>query len=179
MERNIVLTLTNVLTKVMELLAWILVFAMIAMAVVWWIAPERLAATGVEEGWLRIQYRNGDIASNSIAKLSVLVFMFNIVKILVELGLLILVLRVSRRVVRSIKNRQVFYAENIKAFRHLGQLFLSWWFVSWFILREADKGYSIGINIALPLLVCSLVAFVLAEVFREGNRLYEEQQLTI
>ena len=91
----------------------------------------------------------------------------------------ILIIRKSLEVVESIKSLATFRLDNIRSFRIIGNLFvflfvlnilhLSYQQDSWELTLQFDPSYLLG----------TLVGYLLAEIFREGNKLMEENKLTI
>lgn len=91
----------------------------------------------------------------------------------------ILIIREGLRVVDSIKSLATFRLDNIHSFRKIGNLFvllfvlnipqLSYQYDSWEFALQFEPSYLLG----------TLTGYLLAEIFREGNKLMEENKLTI
>ncbi|MBS9767401.1 MAG: DUF2975 domain-containing protein [Flavobacteriaceae bacterium] len=98
------------------------------------------------------------------------------------IGLLVLsylVLLEFSRVLQSVKSLTTFQDRNVKAFRRIGWYLLGCFFLELYYyvdLGDASfSGFMFG-NIGLfPV----FLAFIFAEIFKEGNRLQEENQLTV
>jgi hypothetical protein len=91
----------------------------------------------------------------------------------------LLIIQEIKRIVRSVKGLQTFRSSNSKAFKNIGLYCLGIALLSAFKWVGLD-GYSFfGIYFQFTSLTFALGAFILAEIFKEGNKLYEAEQLTI
>jgi hypothetical protein len=95
-------------------------------------------------------------------------------------GIYVLILNQVSKVLNSMEAVTTFYEGSIEAFRRITRLFVALFVVtlgalSW---RGADA-YTLGIEADPIYLIYALVAWVLTEVFREGNRLHEETKYTV
>ncbi|WP_289055003.1 DUF2975 domain-containing protein [Carboxylicivirga marina] len=103
---------------------------------------------------------------NTLKQLAVLLFSF-------------LSVREFQKIIESVKNINTFHQRNVLSFRRIGKyLFINFILLSfsWFTFQ---KGETSGLSFQLGLLVVSLSSFILAEVFKEGNKLLEENKLTV
>ena len=83
------------------------------------------------------------------------------------------------RILKLVQEFQPFNAANIKSFQRLGYLCLSILVLNSFHFLNTNKTSFISFGISYSLLIFMLVAFILAEIFREGQKLYEQEKLTI
>jgi hypothetical protein len=91
----------------------------------------------------------------------------------------LLVVRESLLVVDSIQSLETFRQRNITSFRKIGQLFIALFLVNLFHFGMDDGAWELTIQFEPIYLLGTLIGYVLAEIFREGNNLMEEQKLTI
>lgn len=89
------------------------------------------------------------------------------------------VLKTFLVVINSVKLSQSFKRDNTVAFRKMGKfLFIIFLLTSYKIIL-AERGQFYGFYLNITPLGLSLIAFVIAEIFKEGNKLSEENTLTI
>jgi hypothetical protein len=89
------------------------------------------------------------------------------------------IIREVIRILRSVQKMQPFIEQNIKSFTRIGYLCLSILVLNslHFIITSRSSFISFSINYTL--LICMLITFILAEIFKEGLILYEQEKLTI
>ena len=98
---------------------------------------------------------------------------------LLVLGVLYLILRTILRILNSINSLETFRKENVKSFRKIGKLFMVWFVLAIPTIRSINEEPSLSVGFYLGYVVCALICFVLAEIFSEGNKLMEDNKLTI
>lgn len=95
------------------------------------------------------------------------------------LVLVFLSVKEFQMVVESVKKIQTFKIGNVRSFIRLGKYF----FILFLLFSVSVYGFEQGrisiISIAFLPLVLMLLAFVMAEIFKEGNLLSEENELTV
>ena len=91
-----------------------------------------------------------------------------------------------RKVIQSVFEIETFRNRNVLSFKKIGRLFLILFFLHSFTYFSTKSGTSVtelgthyNFTIYLYPLICALAAFILAQIFHEGNKLKEESQLTI
>jgi hypothetical protein len=84
-----------------------------------------------------------------------------------------------QRVVESVKKIQTFKIGNVKSFMRLGKYFFVLFLLFSVSVFDFEQGRISIISIAFLPLVLMLLAFVMAEIFKEGNQLSEDNELTI
>lgn len=89
------------------------------------------------------------------------------------------ILKTVLKLIRSIKDLRTFRKENVESFRNIGLLFILLLILNITTIRETGGTMTLTVQFLLNYAVYSLICFVLAEIFKEGNRLHEETQLTI
>ncbi|SIN66165.1 DUF2975 domain-containing protein [Algoriphagus halophilus] len=88
--------------------------------------------------------------------------------------------KASLLIIRSIENFDTFNIQNATALRKLGNLVLILFALQLIkFLPQTGGGFDIKIGIEFGTLLMALIFYILSEVFREGNKLQEEQNLTI
>ncbi|MGV3704096.1 MAG: DUF2975 domain-containing protein [Arcticibacter sp.] len=83
------------------------------------------------------------------------------------------------KVIRSVRLIQTFKKANIKSFRSIGKYFLLIFILTSFSVVYFEQGMFYGVSLSVTPLILMFVAYILAEIFKEGNDLSEENQLTI
>lgn len=89
-----------------------------------------------------------------------------------------------------VKNKSPFIPENPKRIRWIGYIIIAGslissvfdFMVGKYIAQNitlTDIGFSYGLNLNLPAIFLGLIIIVLAEIFRTGNQLKEDQELTV
>lgn len=111
-------------------------------------------------------------------------FYFTCVRSLIMVAILFRIIQFAMRIIKSISSLETFRFENVFSFRKMGQLFLIWFAVAIPSIRPLTEfGETFGVTMTTTLnfkyALFALVCFVLAEIFKEGNKLMEENKLTI
>lgn len=106
-------------------------------------------------------------------------FYFLVLRALLVTGVLFLILQTILNVIRSIGNFDTFRSENVKSFRKMGQLFLVWFALAIPTITGLGGKVSLTMGLYFNYAVWALICFVLAEIFSEGNKLMEDNKLTI
>jgi hypothetical protein len=83
------------------------------------------------------------------------------------------------RILRAVQKARPFIHANVTSFRRLGYLCLSIIVLNSLHFLRTDQTSFISFSINYTLLIFMLIAFILAEVFSEGQKLYEQEKLTI
>lgn len=95
------------------------------------------------------------------------------------LFLLYLSIREFVKVIKSVGAVETFKNSNIQSFRRIGKYQLFFFVLSIVTYVVFKQGNFLKVSIAFTPLLLSLLAFVMAEIFKEGNKLQEENQLTV
>jgi len=91
----------------------------------------------------------------------------------------ILILNEALKIIQSIRSLDTFKKENIIAFRRMASLFFVLFVLHIFYLKENGDALAFTFSLPLDYLFAVIGCFILAEIFKEGNRLMEENELTI
>ena len=84
-----------------------------------------------------------------------------------------------QKILESVKQVKSFEVENIKSFRRIGKLIFIYALLTSFQILNYDNGYFHGIGISFTTLSIVLLAFIMAEIFKEGYAIKQENDLTI
>jgi len=104
---------------------------------------------------------------------------FCYIQISMTLFLTFLTFKECLKVIRSVRLIQTFKKANIKSFRSIGKYFLLIFILTSFSVVYFKQGMFYGLSLSFTPLILMFVAYILAEIFKEGNDLSEENQLTI
>ncbi|SDS33523.1 Protein of unknown function [Polaribacter sp. KT25b] len=115
-------------------------------------------------------------ALNKITKTSLFI---NYMKLSAVLFLLFLSIKEFQKIMKSVKNLNTFQKNNVDSFRKIGKyLFIIFLLSSYFKIRFQQGGMT-NFSMNFTPLIFMLIAFILAEIFKEGNLLQKENDLTI
>ena len=115
-------------------------------------------------------------ALNKITKTSLFI---NYLKFSAVLFFMFLLITEFQKIMQSVKNLNTFQKNNVRSFRKIGKyLFIIFLLSSYFKLRFQQGGMT-NFSLNFTPLIFMLIAFILAEIFKEGNLLQRENDLTI
>lgn len=119
---------------------------------------------------------NRDMTFTQMTKISLYTTYF---RFIVLLTLLYLATRSFIKIIKSVQNLKTFRNDNVRSFRRIGKYVFIYFLVSSFYYYGFNNISKSGFYISFtPLIIC-LMAFILAEIFKEGNLLLEDKELTI
>jgi hypothetical protein len=121
-------------------------------------------------------YLGQELPIRDISNFSLYILSFQFV---VGTVLLLLIVRELLNVIRSVKGVQTFQNRNVESFRKIGFLCLSLAMLRGFYFLDAEGISRMGFSIDFSTLAFMLAAFIMADIFKEGNKLFEQDQLTI
>lgn len=182
MERNRILNLSAWVFRILRGLVLILFVLILSGFIYWLFNPAALDSAIISTNGDDIKLRFVTGETNQGYPLSAIhwsMALFHTLKYSVVLLLLYFIFGRGLRVIAAMDHFETFRRENVQHFKMVGALFL------WLALLDTIDFFWVGgkfwFNFELPVtnLVAALVAFLLAEIFREGNRLMEEQELTV
>jgi hypothetical protein len=90
-----------------------------------------------------------------------------------------LALREFTNVIRSVRGVRTFVVQNTRSLKKIGLFLLSVFLLSGIQYSSYKESVLFGLYFHLTLLMMSLLAFTLSEIFKEGNALLEENMGTI
>ncbi|MCX2745557.1 DUF2975 domain-containing protein [Mangrovivirga sp. M17] len=101
------------------------------------------------------------------------------VKYLIYYIVLFFIVTIAIKIIKSIKSLSTFRSENVQSFRKIGLLFILMMALASISIYASNGEVSLKLDLELNYLIWALISFVMAEVFSEGNKLMEENKLTI
>lgn len=106
-------------------------------------------------------------------------FYFTCIRALSVTAVIYVVLKTVLKILGSIHNLETFRKDNIQSFQKMGKLFLLWFLLAIPTIRMIDGDLSLSVGFYLTYVVWAVICLVLAEIFAEGNKLMEDNKLTI
>lgn len=103
----------------------------------------------------------------------------NFIKLSIALFLIYLCIREFQKVIESVKEIKTFQQRNVFSFRRIGNYLLIIFILISYTKFTFQEGGTSSFYISFDLLVLSLLAYIMAEIFKEGNNLLEENKLTV
>ncbi|MGM1056302.1 MAG: DUF2975 domain-containing protein [Bacteroidota bacterium] len=104
---------------------------------------------------------------------------FNYLKYTAILIFLFLSINQFGKVLKSVRKLETFHQTNVQAFKKIGNYFLLMGGLSFFSYWEFGNYAISSFTIPFNILLVALIAYILAEIFKEGNNLMEENELTV
>jgi hypothetical protein len=121
-------------------------------------------------------YLGKELPIRDISNFSLYILSFQFV---VGTLLLILVVRELLNIIRSVKGVKTFQTKNVQSFRKIGLQCLVLAVLRGFYFLDAEGISRMGFSLDFSLVAFVLAAYIMAEIFKEGNKLFEQDQLTI
>lgn len=84
-----------------------------------------------------------------------------------------------KKIIESLKNLKTFQQRNVTSFRRIGKYLLLSFLFSCFVYFQFDKGGFSQFHFTLFDIILIFATYILAEIFKEGNKLYHDNQLTV
>lgn len=104
---------------------------------------------------------------------------FMYIKYSAILVLLFLSFKEFKKIMLSVKKLSTFKNNNIISFKRIGSFAFLYFLVSSFYFIQFEDGAYSGFTISFGPLIIMLLSFIMAEIFREGNLLLKDNELTI
>lgn len=149
----------------------------------WLVSPESVSGWYIksQDGFYNIFWQEASAKSEHLALTDFSIGMASwiFVKMTVACVLMYSIFRRALRVVNSIKSLETFKDQNVGHFRNIGGLFLWLAILDSFQVLIVEGHFSFHFQVPFSMLLAALISFLLAEIFKEGNRLMEENQLTV
>ena len=183
-------TLLNIASFICKLINFFLLFALIAITAVF---MHLQIDREFYEGWkmekpvkgktIQIEKTLGELENDPnsvyVTNWKTASLYFNYLKFTGILLFIFLAVREFNSVMKSVKNLKTFRKNNVRAFRRIGFYCIVIAGFSWFNYWDFTNYHRAGFQIDTNYLLLALLAFIFAEIFKEGNQLMEENQLTI
>ncbi|WP_179343224.1 DUF2975 domain-containing protein [Winogradskyella ursingii] len=120
-----------------------------------------------------------DLKPYTFEKLKTVSLYVNFFKILIIMILMFLIIRAFERVMLSVKNLNTFTRNNVKLFRRIGIYIVFVAILTSYTVLRFENGNQTMSHISLTPVICIILAFIMAEIFKEGEDLKQENNLTI
>jgi len=104
---------------------------------------------------------------------------FILIRFIAILSTWIFILHLAQRVLQSVDNLKTFQVDNILHFRKIAFGFLILAALDILKLNPGQGSITITFSVTLAYFMLSMAAFLLSDVFKEGNELYEQNRLMI
>ncbi len=177
--KNKYINLAKLVTKTLLLGDFLLAGILILMIILWQIDISYFDNIQLENDGSIFKFTtNSNEVKSPLSEYGGL-FYFICFRALMVTGILFLILKTVLQVLGSIDSLETFRKENVKSFRKMGKLFLIWFALATPTIRSIDDKLVMTVGFYLTYIVCVLICFVLAEIFSEGNKLMEDNKLTI
>ncbi|PCI34757.1 MAG: hypothetical protein COB60_05320 [Flavobacteriaceae bacterium] len=115
----------------------------------------------------------------TMEKLTNTSLIFNFLQESILLFLVFLCINELRKVIRSVKTITTFQQQNVLSFRSIGKYMIYYFLLNSITYYGFEQGNKTGFYLEFTSLIITLFAYILAEIFKEGNRLAEENSLTV
>ena len=191
MKKNLLLTIAAVISKLFCFISVLAFLILTVFLIHWHFNPDYYADFNLVKSelhpnsfgfskkitWnIQDQIDETPFALNKVKPLS---FYFNSIQLSLLNLLIFLIFKEFLQVITSVKMVQTFRAINVESFRRIGKYLFIFFVLSAFAIINVQNGDFYGLSIKLTPLLLMILAFILAEIFKEGNNLAEENNLTI
>ncbi|MBC3845539.1 DUF2975 domain-containing protein [Winogradskyella echinorum] len=120
-----------------------------------------------------------DLKPYTFTKLNTVSLYINYFKILVVAVLLFLIIRAFETIILSVKTLNTFSRSNAKLFRQIGLYVVFVTILTSYTVLRFENGDQTLTHLSLTPVIYTLLSFIMAEIFKEGENLREENDLTI
>ncbi len=120
-----------------------------------------------------------DLKPYTFGKLKTVSLYINYFKVLMVAVLMLLIIRAFETIMLSVKTLNTFSRSNVKLFRHIGIYVVFVTILTSYTVLRFENGDQTISHISLTPVIYMLLAFIMAEIFKEGENLREENDLTI
>ncbi len=101
------------------------------------------------------------------------------IKFIAMLILLHLCTKEFQNIIQSVKTFNTFKQNNVLSFKRIGKYLLIYFAITSYSVIYYNEGGISSLNFSFTTLLLMLTSFIMAEIFKEGNTLMEENDLTI
>lgn len=190
MKRNGIITIAKGLCRFMQI--FLILFAVLFTGVLihWHFSPETYALVelpgALKGGFTGQDFRiistsDGEDLANQVllSELTPGMLYWTYFRSLALLSLMFLIVKAVLRILGSIQSLETFRQDNVIAFQKIGKYAIGIFILTSFNVWIVPGDSNINLNLPLGPLLLAVFALVMAEVFKEGNRLMEDSNLTI
>lgn len=104
---------------------------------------------------------------------------FNFLRYTLILGIIFMVFKEFQKIMESAQNIEAFRKENVASFRRIGKYIFGYFLLINIYYIGFEAGSLTGFNASFTPLLLVLLAYIMAELFKEGYLLKQENDLTI
>lgn len=104
---------------------------------------------------------------------------FNYIKLSIVFLFSFLCIKEFQNVIESVKEIKTFQKRNISSFTRIGNYLLVIFILMSYSSISFEQGGISRLYISFTFLILSLLAYIMAEIFKEGSKLLEENKLTV
>jgi hypothetical protein len=126
---------------------------------------------------------NTDLAKEytllSLAKISKMSLILNYLQVMGILSLILFTIKEFSNVIESVRSIETFHQRNTLSFRKMYKYLFIIFILSSVTIINAQEANFYGYSLQLTPLILSVSAFIMTEIFKQGNQLFEENKLTI
>ena len=115
----------------------------------------------------------------AFSKLKLFSLYFNYIKISIILLFIFLYVKEFQNIIESVKEIRTFQEENVLSFKKIGKYLLIITILMSYSSYAFQGGVKNAFYVSSTPLILSLLAYVMSEIFKEGNKLLEENKLTV
>ncbi|PWJ57089.1 Protein of unknown function (DUF2975) [Dyadobacter jejuensis] len=115
----------------------------------------------------------------ALDKIKVTSLYFNYLQIIGILTLIFLTVKEFLKVIESVKLIETFHQRNILSFQKMCKYLFVIFILSSITIVNAQEANLYSYSLRFTPIILSLAALIMAEIFKQGNQLLEENQLTI
>jgi small-conductance mechanosensitive channel len=120
-----------------------------------------------------------DLKPHTFGKLKTVSLYINYFKGLIVATLMFLIIKAFETIMLSVKTLKTFSISNAKLFRRIGLYVISVTILTSYTVLRFETSEQTMTHISLTPVIYVLLAFIMAEIFKEGENLREENDLTI
>jgi hypothetical protein len=194
MKKNTVLNIAIIICKSLRLLYVLIFFAITVIFIHYQISPSSYKDLNFKTSHL-LKNNNFNVIKSykvnvegktpldsevfRIDKLKFTSLLFNYIQLSLLFALYFLCTKEFQNVIESVRKIKTFQKKNSNSFKKIGKYLLLIFFLTGYTSYKFELGGASGFNISFTLLIFTLLNFIMSEVFKEGNKLSEESELTI
>lgn len=195
MTKNTILNIAILVTKLLKMILIVATIGLTGLFVYAQIDKESFAdkeiVLSANPSLTRISYINSTVWKNdttdsefdlrpyTLEKLNTVSLYINYFKILIVAVLMFLIIKAFETIMLSVKTLNTFSRRNAKLFRQIGIYIVFVTILTSYTVLRFETGHQTMTHISLTPVIYLLSAFIMAEIFKEGENLKEENDLTI
>jgi hypothetical protein len=173
---NKILSLALAISQVMRSFLIFMLFVVLGFGVILIIDAESIPFLRYSDGTFNF---SGQGAEAEGVQPQGAIMIFTMLKLAFTILCSIFLFNEALKVIRSIRSLDTFKKQNIASFRRMAMIFLILFVANMFSFYENGEQLAFRFSLPLNYLLAVIGCYILAEIFKEGNKLMEENQLTI